>query len=303
MSVAAVRAGNLIDAFASAADPAGAAQLLFDALAPLSPLSLNYQDVTLERPKTHGSATIAFLRPPTFDTRADGALILKLNPLPDASLRLRRPHAWSEAHFANRHAAGAYWEALGSFGYRSGLSIPAFEGRTLAAGITLSFRSDGFDPETQSALIMASSALIARARWTSAGRPRLSARERDCIAWVAEGKTDWEISQILSLSAATVHGYVESAKRKLGASNRPEAVGRWLIHERSAPAIEAQPAGLSLREEQCLFWIASGLTDKQIALRMRISPDTVRDHVDSARIKLNAATRAQAVARMIDTRG
>jgi LuxR family quorum sensing-dependent transcriptional regulator len=41
---------------------------------------------------------------------------------------------------------------------------------------------------------------------------------------VAAGKTDWEISQILSISEQTVHGYVQNAMTKLGARTRAQAV-------------------------------------------------------------------------------
>ncbi len=228
--------------------------------------------------------------------------MLRTNPLPETSMRLRRPYAWREARFADARTAGPYWEALKSFGFRDGLSVPGFDGRALSCGVTLSFGADGFDPATRAGVVMACAALMAEARWRSAPRPRLTARERDCIAWVAEGKTDWEISRILSIGEATAHGYVESAKRKLGATTRPEAAGRWLAFERGRPEVEAPAAGLSPREEQVLLWIAAGWTDKHVAARLEISPATVRDHVDAARAKLNAATRAHAVAKLVAAR-
>jgi len=52
----------------------------------------------------------------------------------------------------------------------------------------------------------------------------LSARERECLAWVAAGKTTWEVSQILHLSERTIHFHLENACNKLGATNRIQAV-------------------------------------------------------------------------------
>ena len=52
----------------------------------------------------------------------------------------------------------------------------------------------------------------------------LSAREMECLRWAAEGKTDWEIGQILALSAKTVNVYIERAKTKLNANTRAQAV-------------------------------------------------------------------------------
>lgn len=65
-------------------------------------------------------------------------------------------------------------------------------------------------------------------------RPALSPRERECLQWTAAGKTSWEIATILNLSQNTADGYIASATRKLGASNRTQAVAegirRGLIH-------------------------------------------------------------------------
>jgi DNA-binding CsgD family transcriptional regulator len=53
---------------------------------------------------------------------------------------------------------------------------------------------------------------------------RLSKREVECLRWAAIGKTDKEISLILSLSHATVRYHVQRAGEKLNAVNRSQAV-------------------------------------------------------------------------------
>jgi DNA-binding CsgD family transcriptional regulator len=52
----------------------------------------------------------------------------------------------------------------------------------------------------------------------------LSKREVECLRWAAIGKTDKEISLILSLSHATVRYHVQRAGDKLNAVNRSQAV-------------------------------------------------------------------------------
>lgn len=54
----------------------------------------------------------------------------------------------------------------------------------------------------------------------------LSPRQIDCIALVAQGKSDWEIAQILSLGRDTVHEYVEGARRRYGVRRRTQLVLR-----------------------------------------------------------------------------
>ena len=49
-------------------------------------------------------------------------------------------------------------------------------------------------------------------------------RETQVLCWVAEGKSDWAIGRILSISSKTVNFHVENAKRKLGVGTRVQAV-------------------------------------------------------------------------------
>ena len=52
----------------------------------------------------------------------------------------------------------------------------------------------------------------------------LTARQRECTALVAQGKTDWEIGQIIGISRDTVHEYIEAARKKFDVRTRPQLV-------------------------------------------------------------------------------
>ena len=52
----------------------------------------------------------------------------------------------------------------------------------------------------------------------------LSAREREILKWLNEGKSSWETSVILGISERTVNFHVYNVLRKLGAANRPQAL-------------------------------------------------------------------------------
>jgi LuxR family transcriptional regulator, quorum-sensing system regulator BjaR1 len=54
-------------------------------------------------------------------------------------------------------------------------------------------------------------------------------RESQILQLVAAGKSDWEIGQILKLSAKTVNYHVEKTKRRFGVATRIQAV---LVAER-----------------------------------------------------------------------
>lgn len=54
--------------------------------------------------------------------------------------------------------------------------------------------------------------------------PILSAQEIECLLWCKEGKTNWEIGEIMQISEKTVEFHVTNIIRKLGAANRMSAV-------------------------------------------------------------------------------
>lgn len=55
---------------------------------------------------------------------------------------------------------------------------------------------------------------------------KLAAREIDILHWCSEGKTSWEIGQILGISARTVQTHIENAKRKLNAVSTTQAIAK-----------------------------------------------------------------------------
>ena len=56
----------------------------------------------------------------------------------------------------------------------------------------------------------------------------LTAREEEIMKWVAEGKTNWEISIILHVSLNTVKFHLKNIYDKLGGvENRWDAIARW----------------------------------------------------------------------------
>jgi DNA-binding CsgD family transcriptional regulator len=59
----------------------------------------------------------------------------------------------------------------------------------------------------------------------------------------------------------------------------------------------ARPPGrLTDREREVLEWVAAGVSNKGIARRLGVSPNTVKFHIATLLAKLGASTRAEAVA-------
>lgn len=119
------------------------------------------------------------------------------------------------------------------FGVAHGYTIPIHSARspqTLRASCSVVPDSSQLDARAYMAVqLMAYYLFEAAARLLEENenveyQPRLSRRERECLELVAMGKDEWAISRILSVSRATVHNHIESAKRRLGVTNRTHAV-------------------------------------------------------------------------------
>lgn len=66
-------------------------------------------------------------------------------------------------------------------------------------------------------------------------------------------------------------------------------------YRKSSLSLPDRP-GLTPRERDCMGHVALGRTDDEIAGALRLSPSTVRHHLDNVREKLGATTRAEAIA-------
>lgn len=66
--------------------------------------------------------------------------------------------------------------------------------------------------------------LIERSRRARKKSNTLTARESEVLEWVARGKSAREIGEILHITKRTVDAHVHSAIRKIGATNRVNAV-------------------------------------------------------------------------------
>ena len=59
--------------------------------------------------------------------------------------------------------------------------------------------------------------------------PHVSNRERECLVWIARGKSDSEIATILGISPETVHQYVKHVRATYDVVSRSQLVARALF--------------------------------------------------------------------------
>jgi DNA-binding CsgD family transcriptional regulator len=57
----------------------------------------------------------------------------------------------------------------------------------------------------------------------------LTIREMECLGWVLEGKTNWEIGVLMGVAARTVQFHLANCARKMGVHNRIQSAVRALV--------------------------------------------------------------------------
>lgn len=115
------------------------------------------------------------------------------------------------------------------FGLSHGMTIPQFTLDGLKIGVSFSGERLDTSPEASTALLFLAATAANRGiaiAQEGAGVPsvRLTPRERECLLWLIEGKTDWEISVILGISRRAVERHMEHLRQKLGVGTRVQAV-------------------------------------------------------------------------------
>jgi LuxR family quorum sensing-dependent transcriptional regulator len=144
----------------------------------------------------------------------------------------REPFTWSEAMNSGLYdeKQQRIVEEGAEFGMASGFVIPIFGLTSGLAVVTVAGEEVTGDRRDHAEIHLA--ALYAHSRIRHLDNERkhqgnvitLSKREQECLEWVAIGKSDWEIGEILSISEKTVNAHIERAKQKFGVPSRVQAV-------------------------------------------------------------------------------
>lgn len=148
--------------------------------------------------------------------------------------RSTAPFTWSEVKARRPGASAHIFAAASGFGWNDGFVVPVHDpsapaGERVGIVSLAAANLDGFDAAAREGVARLALAAFARARLLArrgdADRPqRLPPREREALVLVAEGLDDAAIAERMRISRATAHSHVESAKRRLGAKSRAQAV-------------------------------------------------------------------------------
>lgn len=158
-----------------------------------------------------------------------GRNLIIRDPVARYSLLSDRPFRWREAFGHERTRDKDVEHLMHEFGFSDGVAIPHHTGDGPPGIVSLG--ADKFElNETETADIH----LVCVHAYSKIERimgsfpyqapVNLTLREREILHFVAGGKTNWEIGQILSISEYSVRDHISAAAKKLGAIGRAHTV-------------------------------------------------------------------------------
>lgn len=128
-----------------------------------------------------------------------------------------RPFVWSRASWdgCDPHRARRIMDEATDFDLRDGVMVPMHDLAGRQASLSMAARTLDLPPSGLKAVHLVSLYAFASADEASSARPHLSPREREILTWTAQGKSTWDVGEILGISQQTVATHLKSAKRKL----------------------------------------------------------------------------------------
>ncbi|MGQ5524805.1 helix-turn-helix transcriptional regulator [Chitinimonas sp. PSY-7] len=144
-----------------------------------------------------------------------------------------QPVAWDTAYY-QREGAGELGEILAGAGLKSGIEVgarsqngrvrlyvEAVRDRELLAPAELGMACAQLQLFANMALPPASQLWLPPPETVSQA---LTARELECLRWTMEGKTAWEVGQIIGVTERTAVFHLQNAVHKLDCANKHQAV-------------------------------------------------------------------------------
>lgn len=155
---------------------------------------------------------------------------LRVDPTVQHALRSTLPIVWSNRLF---DSARDLWEEARGQGLRFGWAQASRDANGAVGLLTLARSADQLSARELSTnqaqmswlaqYAHAAMSRILTPKLAPETRVALTAREKEVLRWTAEGKTAYEIAQILSVAERTVNFHVNNVVAKLGTSNKTQA--------------------------------------------------------------------------------
>jgi LuxR family quorum sensing-dependent transcriptional regulator len=154
---------------------------------------------------------------------------VRVDPVARQCRRSVNPFEWSEATYDsdNEPRCAEVMQRASDFRMLRGFIVPIHGIAGYEACVSLGGEHLDLNIRSKPAIhLMAMYAFDRIHRLITPAKPvhKLTARQREVIAWSASGKSAWEIGAIIGITQRTVEEHIAMACRNLGATNRTHAV-------------------------------------------------------------------------------
>lgn len=153
----------------------------------------------------------------------------KSDPVPSTVIRGRRP-VTADMVRDQPGSAELVSRLMAETGIHDFVVVPVFKQSNVVGGLEFHFANGpasadaGFVAGLVAPTLFDQADNLAPPQERTVGQNPLTPRELECLIWSADGKTSWEISEILEVSERTVNAHLGRAIRKLGVVSRTQAV-------------------------------------------------------------------------------
>lgn len=197
----------------------------------------DYIVTCLGRTDSHGQF-LEFLRlincsyPTDWLDRYEKNKLAQIDPILQSNFGCFKTQIWSETIqqvASPPQCVKHFMEEARGCGLSEGITI-GMAARRHAAGSLFSFSGQLINENIRHAIVLEylvphlHLALMRASYHPKVIAPVITKREREILQWLREGKTNWEIGQILGISERTVKFHIQNLSSKLDASNRSHIV-------------------------------------------------------------------------------
>lgn len=199
---------------------------------------MGFNIVSAQTVVDHGLGNTEFINidntPQAFAATYDDPVMRRRDPVMQHLKRQSVPIIWDQSTYITTDSIDL-WEHQSQYGYATGIAMALHlpDGKHFILGVDRDQPLTSNVSELQR--IVADLQLFAVHAQDAAmrlllpeasrpERPSLTPREIEALSWTMEGKTAWEVGQILGISERTAVLHVNNAMHKLGCVNKHQAV-------------------------------------------------------------------------------
>jgi DNA-binding CsgD family transcriptional regulator len=188
----------------------------------------------VDRPDTGSEFVAVHNTPAAFEQTFENLNIGRRDPVMQHCKRQTVPIVWGQKTYLDQGSIDL-WDAQAQYGYRNGIAMALHlpEGRHFFLGVDRAqpLPADRIELTRLVADLQlfavhaqdtAMRVLISEALQPE--RPALTPRELDVLRWTMDGKTAWEVGQLLNIAERTTVQHLQNAMKKLQCNSKHQAV-------------------------------------------------------------------------------